>query len=125
VADIGKIDMIQRRAARFVMKDYSRESSVTGMLKTLEWDTLEDRRKKACLTMMYKIQQLIGIDRDRYLTRTSEKRTRSSRQTKFTRGTATKNVYKYSFFPRTETSSRKSAHQQCSSPTILHFKSTL
>jgi hypothetical protein len=29
--------------------------SVTGMLKDLGWDTLEIRRKKARLTMMYKM----------------------------------------------------------------------
>ena len=37
------------------MKDFSRESSVTDMLNTLEWDTLEERKKKAWMTMLYKI----------------------------------------------------------------------
>lgn len=46
-----KLESIQRRAARFAMKDYKRDSSVTTMLHTLEWDTLQDRRMKARLRL--------------------------------------------------------------------------
>ena len=46
---ITNIEKIQRRAARWVLIDYSRYSSVTSMLHQLQWPTLEERRKKAAL----------------------------------------------------------------------------
>ena len=52
---INKIEMVQRRAARYVTNRYRNTSSVTAMLGDLEWDTLEAGRKKIRLTMMYKI----------------------------------------------------------------------
>ena len=54
--------MVQHRAARFVLHDYSRLSHVPPMINQLEWDTLEQRRLLSQLTMFYKIQQdLKGI----------------------------------------------------------------
>ena len=50
-----KIEMVQRRAARFVSNNYRRISSVTEMISTLGWDTLEKRRDLARLRMMYRI----------------------------------------------------------------------
>ena len=35
-----KIEMVQRRAARFVTNDYGQTSSVTEMIANLGWDTL-------------------------------------------------------------------------------------
>ena len=43
-SNINKIEMVQHRAARFVYKDYSQYSHVTTMIKSLGWDTLEQRR---------------------------------------------------------------------------------
>ena len=63
--DINELESIQRRAGRFAMRDYKRDSSVTTMLQTLQWDTLQDRRRKARLTMLHKIRSgLVGIDKD-------------------------------------------------------------
>ena len=45
--DIDKIEKIQRRAARFVLHRYKKTDSVSSMLKELNWETLEHRRKKA------------------------------------------------------------------------------
>ena len=49
-----KIEMVQRRAARWVSNDYSTYSSVTGA-SNLEWRSLENRRYDARLLMFYKI----------------------------------------------------------------------
>jgi len=54
-ADINKLEMIQRRAARFVLNNYSRFASVTRMLDILKWPTLENRRNTAKIIMFYKI----------------------------------------------------------------------
>ena len=53
--DIKRLDMVQRRAARYVLNRFHNTSSVSDMLEHLEWPTLEDRRKTARLSMMYKL----------------------------------------------------------------------
>ena len=53
--DIKRLEKIQRKAARFVKKDYRNTSSVTTMMNDLGWETLQRRRKVNRLTMMYKI----------------------------------------------------------------------
>ena len=47
--------MIQRRSARYVTNRYHNTSSVETMLQKLQWPTLEERRKKARLTLLYKV----------------------------------------------------------------------
>ena len=49
------VEMVQRRAARFVMSRYGRNESVTDMLSELEWQTLESRRMVARLALFYKM----------------------------------------------------------------------
>ena len=48
-ANINKVEAVQRRAARWVTSDYSSYSSVTHMINSLGWRSLE------CLIMFYKI----------------------------------------------------------------------
>jgi hypothetical protein len=38
--NINRLEMVQRRSARFVMGDYHTTSSVTTMLTNLDWNTL-------------------------------------------------------------------------------------
>ena len=54
--DIDTLEKIQRRGARFVTNNYNdrRPSSMTKMLKGLGWDTLQTRRRKASLVILYK-----------------------------------------------------------------------
>ena len=64
-----KIEMVQRRAARFVTNDYGRTSSVTEMIANLGWDTLQKCRNLARLSMMYRIvHELVDIPAEPYLT---------------------------------------------------------
>ena len=53
--DIHKLEMVQRRAARFVYNNYYTTDSVTNMLSSLHWPTLESRRKFLKLILMFKI----------------------------------------------------------------------
>ena len=39
--DISRLERVQRRAARFVMSDYSRYSSVSAMITSLNWRNVE------------------------------------------------------------------------------------
>ncbi|KAI8496827.1 hypothetical protein Bbelb_254820 [Branchiostoma belcheri] len=54
---IDKVEAVQRRAARFVLGRYHNTSSVSSMLTTLGWVPLEERRRFARVTALYKIQQ--------------------------------------------------------------------
>ena len=95
-----KIDMVQRRAARFVKNDYGRTSSVTEMMSNLGWDTLQKRRDLARLSMMYRIvHELVDIPVESYLIPlTSMTRGHDSR---FHQIRTSNTIYQYSFFPRT------------------------
>ncbi|KAI8498641.1 hypothetical protein Bbelb_238430 [Branchiostoma belcheri] len=44
---VQAVERVQRRAARMVMNDYGRTSSVTEMLQKLQWPTLANRRREA------------------------------------------------------------------------------
>ena len=50
-----EIERVQRRAARFVLDDYVRTSSVDDMLSNIGWDTLEIRRKVSRLCFLFKL----------------------------------------------------------------------
>lgn len=48
------IEKVQRRTARFVTGDYRRETSASALVKSIEWDTIGNRRTKARLITIYK-----------------------------------------------------------------------
>ena len=51
---INALEMVQRKAARFVTSNYTREpGTVTTILQNLGWQTLENRRQMARLTLLY------------------------------------------------------------------------
>ena len=53
--NINKLESIQRTAARFSFNDFSRYSSVTNMLSSLNLPLLQARRTQAKLSTFYKI----------------------------------------------------------------------
>ena len=53
--DINILEGIQRRAARFVIQDQSRFTSVSSLLKDLNWAPPEDRRRDIRLAMLFTI----------------------------------------------------------------------
>ena len=50
-----KVEMVQRRAARWTLSDYVRTTSVTSLQSQLNWQTLEERLSMARLCLFYKI----------------------------------------------------------------------
>ena len=75
---IHKLEMVQRRAARFVCNNYHNTSSVTDMVNTLQWPPLADRRLKSRLVIFYKIVYcLIAVPANHILIPT-DSRTRHS-----------------------------------------------
>jgi hypothetical protein len=66
--NITELERVQRKAARFVLGDYKTTSSVRSMLEHLKWPTLEERRKRAKVTMLYRIiHQVVAIPVQPYL----------------------------------------------------------
>ena len=101
--DINKLEMVQRRAARFVHNNYKRsEGTVTKLLEQLKWPSLESRRKNARLITMFKIvHNKIAVTVPDHVQKPLATKTRQYHPAKFRVMLAQKNCYKFSFFPRT------------------------
>ena len=96
---ISQIDMIQRRAARFVLSNYNQRDSVTLMLKDLGWRTLYERRAQSKVIMLYKIVHgLVAVPASQpYLFKSSD-HTRGH-HLKFMQQHCRIRVFESSFFP--------------------------
>ena len=67
--NINKLESVQRRAARFVCRDFRCQSHVSDMLRDLNWKTLEDCRTISRLTLLYKsIHNIVAINIDGHYT---------------------------------------------------------
>jgi len=97
-SNIHQLEMVQRKAARFVFSDYSRYSSVSAMLNELDWRTLEKRRDNSILVMLHKIiNQYVDIPHNQIL-HTAPSNTRSNSR-KFLHLPSRIDSFKHSFFP--------------------------
>ena len=98
---IDQVESVQRRAARYVTNKYDWKKSASDLIETLRWQSLEQRRQDARLTLLYKIANgLVHIEKDNRLIpprRTSRHTHGNSFQTPSTGQDYRKN----SFFPRT------------------------
>ncbi|XP_072030575.1 uncharacterized protein [Amphiura filiformis] len=98
-SDINKLESVQRRAARFVMRDYHRTSSVSNMLRQLNWPTLQQRRDTSKLVMLYKSYYgLVDIPPCHLVLLSSRTRGHNLR---FVIPRASILVYQHAFFPST------------------------
>ena len=78
-----EIEKVQRRAARFVTGRYHNTSSVSSMIDHLNWESLEQRRQKARVIMLYKIiHNEVDINPQSYLKK-QERTTRSAHPFQF------------------------------------------
>ena len=120
-----KIEMVQRRAARFVKNKYRNTSSVSSMLEDLQWESLQSRRMKSQLTMFYNIiNNLVDIPANDYLS-FSGSRTRSSHCYKIRQFRVSSNTFKYSFFPRTVVLWNTLPASVAEAPCLVSFKEEL
>ena len=80
--NISRLNKVQRQAARFCKREYSREEgAVTRILNELEREPLEDRIEIKKVTMFYKISQwLVDIVADDHLVQQFNKGTRGHNQ---------------------------------------------
>ena len=95
---VNRLEMVQRRYARYVCNDYGRTSSVTSMLKNIGWEQLEERRAKSRVTMLYRIvNDLVDIPATDYLLQAPT--TRKNSDATFRVPYARTLAYQRSFFP--------------------------
>jgi hypothetical protein len=122
---VRKLEMVQRRAARFTTNRYRNTSSVTDMLEQLNWESLQTRREKVQLTMLYKIvNDLVDIPSSTYL-KPHHSRTRASHKHRFQHYSTSTDYFKYSFFPRTIPAWNKLPATTAEAPSLASFKREL
>ena len=122
---IQKIEMIQRRAARYVSNPFRNTSSVSSMLVALQWEPLESRRTKPQLTLLFKIiNDLVDIRADDYLTSSTGK-IRQSHSKKYRQISTRTDSYKFSFFPRTIPVRNSLPASVAEAPSLVSFKKGL
>lgn len=98
---INKIEMIQRRAARWTLSRYHNTSSVSDMVDQLGWRSLQDRRTDACLCMFYKMCHGLVTIGPQCCTSLASRPSRYSHPLRYIPVVATREVFRYSFYPQT------------------------
>ena len=99
--DIHRLEMVQRRAARYVTNRYHNTSSVSDMLDELNWPSLQKRREESRLFMMYKMKNnLVRADTSCKLI-PSERPSRNSNDQALQIPSCKTTARKDSFYPRT------------------------
>ena len=102
---IDKLEMIQHRAARFILnKPWRRnhQDSITEMLSDLSWPTLKSQRKSARLILLFKLlNDLVYIPTSYKPTTSNITTTRRHHSNKLNHYQTSTDIYRYSFFPRT------------------------
>ena len=93
--NISQLERVQKRAARFTHKNFSREVRVTPMLQQLGWDPLSERRAKAKTTLLYKALNGLVDNPTDHLSLTSN---RTRRDNNFFVPYARTDIYRHSFF---------------------------
>ena len=98
--DIQKVEGVQRRAARRVYRDYSYTSSVTAMMKDLNWRLPDQRRKNSRLIMLYTVTyDLVAVPSSQYPTRNT-RLSRHIHPLSYRQIPTLKDYYRFTFFPR-------------------------
>ena len=98
--NIQKLESVQRRAARFAVGDWRRTSSVSAMLSTLGWETLEERRARMRIAMLYNITcGNVAINGDSFVKAVPSHHSTRGASQKFVVPSCRTNIYKASFFP--------------------------
>ena len=98
--DVARLEKIQRRAAKFVKSDFGKESSVSGMLAELNWDTLQERWFVACQSQLWKtLHRNSAVVRPPHIMAPTIP-VRGQHSYALRNPSTRTDGYKYSFFPR-------------------------
>ncbi len=126
--NVDKIEMIQRKAARFVTNNPYRRNhrdSVTAMMSELKWRPLSERRDMQSLILLYKVvHNLVEVPQN-YLPPLAQRSTRSHPSTKFHIPSSNVDVHKYSFMAGSVRLWNKLPAGLSDAPTLDAFKEGL
>ena len=127
IKDITKLEKVQRNAARFIKRDYSRHSSVTDMMKDLNWKPLQTRRREHRLVLLYKIvNNLVAIPPEKHFSfKTSRYNLRQNHSKQIVTKESNVNIHKYSFFPRTIIDWNELRKPEVNCRSLVGFKAAL
>ena len=93
--NIYKLDMVERRAARYACNCWHKISSVTEMVGHLGWEPLATRRRNMRLCMMYKIAHTVVGDPWAEWLATTKRVTRGFHAWKYIPIYSQHNIYKF------------------------------
>ena len=117
--------MVQRRAARWVLNRFNRKDSVTAMISTLKWKTLESRRTIARLSMLYKMRNRIVFYDDIKLQPVDHLYSTRFKEYAYKQPKTTRDYYKYFFYPRTISEWNKLPREIALSSSLAAFKNAI
>jgi hypothetical protein len=122
---IDAVEMVQRRAARFVTGQYNRYQSVTSMLQELKWTSLQQRRQEQRLVNLYKcVNNINALQIPPYVVRPT-RTTRGQNSNSFIPISCNNDSYKYSYFPMTLLEWNNLPERVVSQKTVETFKTSL
>ena len=119
-----KLEMVQRRAARFVKGRYGMFESVTQMLEQLTWTPLSKRRENSRLILFYKIINNLAVVPHSCLEK-ADVRTRKKHSQKFRHIGYNIDPYGQSFLPNCISAWNGLAKDIADANTLDIFKSKL
>ena len=123
VGQIRQVEAVQRKAARFVTSDWGRYSSVTDMVKSLEWHTLQERRLVRRLSIFYQVLHgNTAVQLPNYVTQQNRPRPHPFQYSSIQ---ASKLCYTDSFWPRTILSWNPLPLDIVSAKSVDHFKDSM
>ena len=96
---IHKLEMVQRTAARYVSSRWHNTSSVSDMLTTLGWRSLQARRMDAKMNMFYKMRHNLAIIPTVFNITPATRSLRHSNTQSYIIPSARCDYYHHSFFP--------------------------
>ena len=117
-----KIEMVQRRAARWTLSNYDTKASVTDMLTNLGWWSLQQRRVDSRLSLLYKIAHNLTPSCHKDQLRPPRRRSRHMHQQSFLPISCSTTSHRLSFFPRTISQWNNLPHRlfsNCNSQSVL------
>ena len=128
--DIETLEKIQKRAARWTTHRFRRTSSINDILDSLDWPSLQSRRKKNRLEFFYKFHKGIVKVESNHLPAMKEKdegriTTRSGHQQEYEESTHKRTYRQKAFFPRTVAEWNRLPEDTASAETLGLFKAKL
>ena len=121
---IDALESSQRRAARRILNDFNRESSATALLKKLELESLQERRKIDKAAMVYRIvNDLVDIPSGAYFQQTN--RRLRGQPNKFIVPQSKTAIHLNSFFPSATRIWNSIPQQAVLAPSVSSFKGCL